>query len=131
MAMDASEIEQLIRESLPDAQVTIQDLAGDGTVHGLDSDGFGNDDRFLLHLKNLVRDYIGIQFARYMEISLHDLEGGQVALVQSLPSKDPVFFRRDKQEYFYVRVGPSTQALTPSQLISYIATRTSDQAPSN
>lgn len=30
MAMDAAQIEQLIKESLPDAQVTIQDLAGDG-----------------------------------------------------------------------------------------------------
>jgi len=30
MAMVASEIEALIREALPDAQVTIEDLAGDG-----------------------------------------------------------------------------------------------------
>jgi len=30
MAMDASEIETLIKESLPDAQVTIEDLRGDG-----------------------------------------------------------------------------------------------------
>jgi len=30
MAMDAHEIENLIKEALPDAQVTIQDLAGDG-----------------------------------------------------------------------------------------------------
>ena len=30
MAMVASEIEALIRDALPDAQVTIQDLAGDG-----------------------------------------------------------------------------------------------------
>ena len=30
MAMDASEIEVLIREALPDAQVTIEDLRGDG-----------------------------------------------------------------------------------------------------
>ena len=30
MAMDASEIEQLIRAGIPDAQVTIRDLAGDG-----------------------------------------------------------------------------------------------------
>jgi stress-induced morphogen len=30
MAMDAVEIERLIKESLPDAQVTIQDLRGDG-----------------------------------------------------------------------------------------------------
>ncbi|MEE9140641.1 MAG: BolA family transcriptional regulator [Alphaproteobacteria bacterium] len=30
MAMDSSEIERLIKESLPDAQVTIEDLRGDG-----------------------------------------------------------------------------------------------------
>jgi stress-induced morphogen len=30
MAMQASQIEALIREALPDADVTIQDLAGDG-----------------------------------------------------------------------------------------------------
>lgn len=30
MAMAASEIERLIREAIPDAQVTIRDLAGDG-----------------------------------------------------------------------------------------------------
>jgi stress-induced morphogen len=30
MAMDASEIEQMIKAALPDAQVTIEDLRGDG-----------------------------------------------------------------------------------------------------
>lgn len=30
MAMDANEIEKLIKARLPDAQVTIRDLAGDG-----------------------------------------------------------------------------------------------------
>ena len=30
MAMDAAEIERLIRMALPDAQVTIEDLRGDG-----------------------------------------------------------------------------------------------------
>ena len=30
MAMDATEIEALIKAALPDAQVTIEDLAGDG-----------------------------------------------------------------------------------------------------
>ena len=30
MAMDPSEIETLIKAALPDAEVTIQDLAGDG-----------------------------------------------------------------------------------------------------
>ncbi|HCJ61109.1 MAG TPA: BolA family transcriptional regulator, partial [Alphaproteobacteria bacterium] len=30
MAMEAAEISKLIREAIPDAEVTIEDLAGDG-----------------------------------------------------------------------------------------------------
>ena len=30
MAMDASEIERLIREAIPDARITVEDLRGDG-----------------------------------------------------------------------------------------------------
>ncbi|MEE9376099.1 MAG: BolA family transcriptional regulator [Rhizobiaceae bacterium] len=30
MAMDAADIEKMIKDALPDAQVTIRDLAGDG-----------------------------------------------------------------------------------------------------
>ena len=30
MAMDAGEIERLIKQAIPDAKVTIEDLAGDG-----------------------------------------------------------------------------------------------------
>jgi stress-induced morphogen len=30
MAMDAREIEQMIKDAIPDAQVTIEDLRGDG-----------------------------------------------------------------------------------------------------
>ena len=33
MAMQAAEIEKLIREAIPDAKVTINDLAGDGDLY--------------------------------------------------------------------------------------------------
>ena len=51
MAMDASEIERLIRESLPDAQVTIQDLAGDGDHYAAHvvSEGFRGKTRVQQH----------------------------------------------------------------------------------
>ena len=35
MAMDAADIERLIKEGLPDAEITLADLVGDGTAHGL------------------------------------------------------------------------------------------------
>ena len=36
MAMDAAEIERMIKEALPDAEVTIRDLAGDGDHYAAD-----------------------------------------------------------------------------------------------
>ncbi|MGB0683488.1 MAG: BolA family protein [Magnetovibrionaceae bacterium] len=34
MAMDAAEIEAMIKEAIPDAKVTIEDLRGDGDHYG-------------------------------------------------------------------------------------------------
>jgi len=36
MPMSASEIEDMIKEALPDAQITIRDLAGDGDHYAAD-----------------------------------------------------------------------------------------------
>ena len=36
MPMDASEIEALVREAMPDAEITIRDLAGDGDHYAAD-----------------------------------------------------------------------------------------------
>ncbi len=37
MAMDLNEIEKLIKESMPDAKIEIQDLAGDGNHYSATS----------------------------------------------------------------------------------------------
>jgi len=51
MAMDASEIERLIKASIPDAQVTIRDLAGDGDHYAATvlSDSFRGKSRVQQH----------------------------------------------------------------------------------
>ena len=51
MAMDASEIESLIKEAMPDADVTIQDLAGDGDHYSahIRSDAFIGKSRVQQH----------------------------------------------------------------------------------
>ncbi len=51
MAMDAGEIERLIRESIPDARVTIEDLRGDGDHYAAHvvSDAFAGKSRVQQH----------------------------------------------------------------------------------
>ena len=51
MPMDASEIERMIKEALPDAQVTIRDLAGDGDHYAAEvvSESFSGKSRVQQH----------------------------------------------------------------------------------
>jgi stress-induced morphogen len=51
MAMDAHEIEKLIKAALPDAKVTIRDLAGDGDHYAAEvvSDSFRGKSRVQQH----------------------------------------------------------------------------------
>lgn len=51
MAMNAAEIESMILEALPDAQVTIRDLAGDGDHYAAEvvSPAFAGKSRVMQH----------------------------------------------------------------------------------
>lgn len=51
MAMDASEIEQLIKAALPDAKISIRDLAGDGDHYAAEivSESFRGKNRVQQH----------------------------------------------------------------------------------
>ena len=51
MAMDAGEIERLIKEALPDARVTIEDLRGDGDHYAalIESKAFAGKSRVQQH----------------------------------------------------------------------------------
>ena len=51
MAMNAADIESMIRDALPDAQVTIRDLAGDGDHYAAEvvSSAFEGKSRVMQH----------------------------------------------------------------------------------
>ena len=59
MAMDAGEIERLIKEAFPDAKVTIEDLAGDGDHYAAHviSEAFKGKSRVQQH--QMVYDALG------------------------------------------------------------------------
>ncbi len=95
----------------------------EGNPLGLDTDKFQNRDKLLLHLNNLVNTHIGLEFAEYVRASIVQLDETDILAVQCNASPNPVFFRRDGKEIFYVRAGPSSQALSPSQLLGYLENR--------
>jgi putative two-component system response regulator len=92
----------------------------DGVALGLESDQFKNEDKLLLHWHNLLREYLGADMAHTIRSTVCELQSKRILLVQCGPSSRPVFMRRDNEEYFYVRMGNTSQALKPSEMLAYV-----------
>ncbi len=91
-----------------------------GTVVGLEADGFENPDKCQLHIKNLIHQHIGGEYAGFIRITLVEIHGKTAVMVECSPAHEPVFLKIGKNEEFYVRSGPSSMKLSPSQTVSYV-----------
>ncbi len=91
-----------------------------GEVCGLEADNFENNDRCLLHVKNLLNQYIGAELSPFIDISLIEQQRGVVVMVECLKVADPVFLKIGKNEEFYIRSGPSSVKLSPSQIVNFV-----------
>jgi hypothetical protein len=98
-------------------------VADDGTPVGIERDGFPSGDRFLLHLVNVTKAALGLAAAAKIDVRLWLLDGYEVCRVECPPSPQPVFYRYQGEEEFYVRSGPSTEALGPGEMHAYIKDR--------
>lgn len=95
----------------------------DGQVLGLEKDQFGNKDKMLLFLTQLVNDRISPLHPKFLHPTVEQLEGGQVLRIDCQPATLPAYVRGSSLEHFYIRTGPSTIDLRLSKLYDYIRGR--------
>jgi hypothetical protein len=97
-------------------------VADDHTILGIDQDRFPNDDKFLLHLRNLVMDKIIPPPVRYIDYEIVALGEKSICHINCKQSEDDVWLKPDRNtpEAFYVRSGPSSAELPPRQALRYI-----------
>ncbi len=94
----------------------------DGSIEGIESDKFVNEDKFLLHLWTLIRTCLGREVSRYIRTPLEKMDEKTVCVVLCHRSSRPVFLRQPGfNEEFYIRVGPSSNAMDISEALKYIA----------
>ncbi|MCF8367363.1 MAG: ATP-binding protein [Bacteroidales bacterium] len=94
----------------------------DGNILGVESDGFPNDDKFLLNLWSLIKSSMGQEISPYLKTTLEKFGDRTVCRVHCLQSPKPVFLRQKGfDESFYIRIGPSTGSLEISEALKYIA----------
>ena len=96
-------------------------VADDGSAVGIETDGFPNEDRFLLHFYEVVKSAMGADITPYVQAEIDRFDGKKVCIVRCSPSERPVYIRpKGKDEEFFVRTGPSSTRLGPRDLVSYI-----------
>jgi hypothetical protein len=103
-------------------------VADDGSVVGVEPDGFESDDRFMLHLAQVVRNALGDRAGTCIDPRMQIVKGKTVCVVSCQRSPEPVFLKWKGMEAtpegdFFVRSGPGTVKLPPESAREYIGTR--------
>lgn len=99
----------------------------DGNILGLDADYAvmkkPNPDGFELIFNNAFAQMVGAEFRHFVQLSFPELKGTTICLISVQPAKNPVYFRHQGKEEFYIRAGNASQPLPVSKATSYIQDR--------
>jgi predicted HTH transcriptional regulator len=103
-------------------------VADDGTVVGIDHDRLENEDKFMRHLAQVVRNGLGERAGTCIDPKTQIVQGKTVCVVSCQRSPEPVFLKWKEMEAapegdFYVRSDPGTVRLASDSASKYIRTR--------
>jgi type I restriction enzyme R subunit len=103
-------------------------VADNGAIVGLEPDRLENDDKFMRHLAQVVRNGLGDRASTCIDPKTQIVQGKTVCVVSCQRSPEPVFLKWKGLEAkpegdFYVRSGPGTIKLSPENTAEFIKTR--------
>jgi hypothetical protein len=98
-------------------------VADDGELLGIGNDQFTNEDRFMLHFNNLLKEHVGLENLAFLDFDLRSVGGKRILVVDCSPATEAVFLRVGRDEKFFIRVGPGSRELAPSQIVDYLKNR--------
>jgi hypothetical protein len=103
-------------------------VADDGSVVGIEVDQLENDDKFMRHLAQAVRNGLGDRAGTCIDPKTQVVQGKTVCAVSCQRSPEPVFLKWKGVETapagdFFVRSGPGTVKLSVDSAREYIRTR--------
>ena len=103
-------------------------VADDRTVLGIEHDRLDDDDKFMRHVAQMVRNGLGDRAGTCIDPRMQIVEGKTVCLVSCQRSPEPVFLKWKgvdgaPEGDFFVRSGPGTVKLAPDSAREYVRTR--------
>jgi Putative DNA-binding domain len=111
-------------------------VADDGLVVGVEHDQLENDDKFMRHLAQVVRNGLGDRAGTCIDPRMQAVDGKSVCVVTCQRSPEPVFLKWKGIEAasegdFFVRSGPGTVRLPTESAKEYIRTRFPTATPAS
>ena len=103
-------------------------VADDGSITGIERDRLDTDDKFMLHLSQVVRNGLGDRAGTCIDPKVQIVAGKGVCVVSCQRSPEPVYLKWKGVETgpdgdFFVRSGPGTVKLSSEDTAEYIRTR--------
>jgi type I restriction enzyme, R subunit len=103
-------------------------VADDGAIIGIERDKLDNDDKFMRHLAQVVRNGMGDRAGTCIDPKTQIVQGKTVCVVSCQRSPEPVFLKWKGMENsaegdLFVRSGPGTVKLPPDSAKEYVRTR--------
>ena len=103
-------------------------VADDHSIVGIERDRPDNDDKFMLHLAQVVRNGLGDRASTLIDPKTQLVQGRTVCLVACQRSPEPVYLKwkgveKSEKGDFYVRSGPGSIRLSPEDTAAYVKTR--------
>jgi hypothetical protein len=97
-------------------------VGNDGAILGTEMDGFKDNDKFLLHLRNLITVRLRPCIVEFVDYEMIQLDGKWICLIKCKPSNRDIWFKADNNtpSQFFVRSGPSSSLLDGPDAIHYI-----------
>ncbi|MCU7801411.1 MAG: putative DNA binding domain-containing protein, partial [gamma proteobacterium symbiont of Lucinoma myriamae] len=95
----------------------------DANILGIENDEFENEDKILLHFKNLLSQHIGLEFSNYINLVINQIEGKTVLVIECERADRPTFLYHKNSEDFYIRSGPASVKLSVSKVLKYVKHR--------
>jgi hypothetical protein len=98
-------------------------VGDDGTVQGIENDLIatkGNKDKFQLLLEDIVKTYLGLEYAAYKQVRFETLQDKLICVVDIQPAPQPVYVLENNASEFYVRLGNRTIKLDVRTALHYV-----------
>jgi len=99
-------------------------VLNDGSIYGIEDDiktlKRKDKDGFEQTLTQVITDYLGIEFCKYVHTRFEEKKGKTICIVQIENSPKPVFLTDKTDKEFYIRAGNTTRPLDVEATYGYI-----------